>query len=250
MHLDAPLAGAGSLTAPARRLGMLVPASNTNAEPLTAAVFRDVPGVELFVTRFQLPASLSAVIDLEVLGESVDLIGAVRPDVVAFHGTAGSWTGMDHDAQLAVALAERTGARVGTTATQAMLTALRAIRANSIAVVFPGTSGIVDGIAAELGKQHIKVRGRSTLSSDLSNPQIAALPMSDVRDLLLGADTAGAEAVLCVGTNLRAGYLVDELEQALGLPIIDSALAVAWHLLRSAGIREHVPGWGSLLRDH
>lgn len=229
---------------------MLVPANNTNAEPLTVAVLRDVPGVELFATRFQLPASLSAQIDLEALGESVDLIGGVRPDVIAFHGTAGSWTGIEHDARLALALAERTGASVGTTATQAMLAALDAVHARRIAVVFPGTSGIVDGIAAEFATRGIEVLGRSTLPADLSNPEIAALPVPEIRSLLLGAETTGADAVLCVGTNLRAGSLVDEAEATIGIPVIDSAVAVAWHLLRSAGVTDRVPGWGSLLRDH
>lgn len=229
---------------------MLVPANNTNAEPLTAAVFCRVPGVELFSTRFRLPASLGAQIDLEVLGESVELIGGVRPDVIAFHGTAGSWTGIDHDARLAGALAERTGAAVGTTATQAMLAALAAVGARRIAVVFPGTSGIVDGIAEEFATRGIEVRGRSTLPSDLSNPEIAALSASEIRSLVLNADTDGVDAVLCVGTNLRTGHLVDELETTIGLPVIDSAVAVAWHLLRSAEVTDRVSGWGSLLRDH
>lgn len=251
MHLHAAVAGAGALTAQApRRLGMLVPANNTNAEPLTAAVLRDVPGVELFATRFRLPASLTAQIDLDLLGESVDLIGGVRPDVIAFHGTAGSWTGIDHDARLALALAERTGADAGTTATQAMLAALAAVEARRIAIVFPGMSGIVDGISREFGTRGIHVAGRSTLSADLSNPEIAALSVPEIRTLVLSADTANVDAVLCVGTNLHAGYLVEELEATIGLPVIDSAVAVAWHLLRSAGVTGRVPGWGSLLRDH
>ncbi|WP_418059695.1 hypothetical protein [Pimelobacter simplex] len=232
-----------------RRIGMLVPASNTNAEPLTAAVLRDVPEVEVFATRFRLPPSLDAAIDRAVLGESVDLIGELAPDVVAFHGTAGSWTGVDRDAALAADLAAATGARAATTATQAMLAALAALDARAVSVVFPGSDEIVDQIAVQLGTRGIAVTGRSTLPADLTNPEIAALSRDRIEELLLAGDRAGADAVLCVGTNLRAGPLVDALEQRLGLPVIDSAVALAWHVLRLAGSATAVPGWGSLLRS-
>jgi maleate isomerase len=239
----------GPFTGP-RRIGLLVPASNTNAEPLTAAVLRDVPEVEVFASRFRLPASLDARIDSAVLGDAVPLIAESAPDVIAFHGTAGSWTGVDADAALAVELAAATGASAGTTATQAMYAALAALGARSVTVVFPGSDEIVSGIAGELGAREIEVFGRSTLPADLTNPQIAALGRDSVETLLLGGSRAGADAVLCVGTNLRAGYLAGELEEWLGLPVVDSAVAVAWHVLRLAGVTAAVPGWGSLLRDH
>lgn len=233
-----------------RRIGLLVPASNTNAEPLTAAVLRDVPEVEVFASRFRLPAALDARIDGAVLGEAVPLIAEIAPDVIAFHGTAGSWTGVDADAALAAELAAATGAAAATTATQAMYAALAALEVRSVTVVFPGSDAIASGIAAELGLRGIEVVGRSTLPEDLTNPQIAALEPDSLESLLVGGSREGADAVLCVGTNLRAGYLVDELEQRLGLPVVDSAVAVAWHVLRLAGVRAAVPGWGSLLRSH
>ncbi|GAA3658127.1 hypothetical protein GCM10022237_17790 [Nocardioides ginsengisoli] len=239
-----------SSTSVPRRIAMLVPASNTNAEPLTAAVLRDVPEVEVFASRFRLPASLDARIDGAVLGEAVPLVAEVAPDVIAFHGTAGSWTGVDADATLATELAAATGAAAGTTATQAMYAALAALGARSVTVVFPGSDEIVSGIAGELGGRGIDVVGRSTLPTDLTNPQIAALERDSIESLLVGGSREGADAVLCVGTNLRAGYLVDELEQRLGLPVVDSAVAVAWHVLRLAGVTAPVAGWGSLLLRH
>ncbi|WP_248763316.1 hypothetical protein [Pseudarthrobacter sp. SSS035] len=234
----------------ARRIGLLVPASNSNAEPLTAAVLSGIPHVEVFATRFRLPPSLSAEIDDSVLGESVSLIAEIEPDVVAFHGTAGSWTGIERDRRMAGRLAERTGAQAGTTATQAMVAALRTLRATRISLVFPGSSAIVDGIADELSELGIEVAARSALASDLTNPEIAALSSEEVARLVSAGIVEGIDAVLCVGTNLRAGYLLERLEQDNGLPIIDSAVALAWHALRLAGIHDQIPGWGSLLRMH
>ena len=44
--------------------------------------------------------------------------------------------------------------------------------------------------------------------------------------------------------------ILAELEQRLNLPVIASNQAMLWHCLRSAGYREPVFGYGSLLTKH
>ncbi len=80
-----------------------------------------------------------------------------------------------------------------------------------------------------------------------SNPEIARLRRSDVRALMVPGFISGVDAVVCVGTNLRSAYLVDECEKEFGIPVIDSAAATLWQLLKVAGIHPNLAGWGSLL---
>jgi maleate isomerase len=40
--------------------------------------------------------------------------------------------------------------------------------------------------------------------------------------------------------------MIETLERDLGKPVISSNQAMMWHALRSAGIREAVPGFGKL----
>jgi maleate isomerase len=56
-----------------------------------------------------------------------------------------------------------------------------------------------------------------------------------------------AEAVVCIGTNLRSGYLAAGFESEFGVPVVDSAVATLWELLRLAGAAKPVAGWGRLM---
>lgn len=229
---------------------MLVPSTNSNAEPLTAAILAQIPGVEFFVSRFRLPPALSTAIDTEVLGESLSMISDVRPDVIGFHGTAGYWTGIERDAVLAASLAKATGATSGTTATQAMMAALSALSIRRVSLVFPGSAAVLEVAAGELTARGFDVVGRSALPADLSNPEIAALSPLDVEQLVAGGAHSDADAVLCLGTNFKSGYLVEQMEANSGQLILDSAVTLAWHLVREAGINDRIPGWGSLFAAH
>ena len=47
-------------------------------------------------------------------------------------------------------------------------------------------------------------------------------------------------------TSLRAAGIIEQAEAALGKPVTASNHALAWHLLRLAGIRDEVTGFGRL----
>lgn len=234
----------------ARRIGLLVPSTNSNAEPLTAAISAQIADVDVFVSRFRLPTELSTAIDTEILGESLSLLADVRPDVIGFHGTAGHWTGIEGDAALAVSLAEATGAASGTTATQAMMAALRVLSIRRVSLVFPGSAAVLDVAARELTARGFEVVGQSALSADLSNPEIAALPRPEVEELISRGAHRDADAVVCLGTNFKSGYLVEQMEQKLDQLVLDSAVTLAWHLVREAGVDDRIQGWGSLFAAH
>ena len=204
----------------------------------------------MFASRFRLPSTLTSAVDGELLAESLSLLADISPDVVAFHGTSGSWTGIRDDAELAERLADRAGASRGTTATQATLAALDELKVSRIGVVFPGTDEIVAAIGAQFALRDIEVVSTATLPVNLTNPEIAELRRADIASLIESAFAPGVDAVVCVGTNLRSGYCVAELERKHGVVVIDSALALAWHALRLSGRNEAVAGWGGLLGSH
>ena len=49
-------------------------------------------------------------------------------------------------------------------------------------------------------------------------------------------------------TALRAAEAVEEIERALGKPVVTSNQAMFWQALRTAGCDLAVPGYGRLLR--
>jgi maleate isomerase len=234
------------LPGPSVRLGILVPSSNSNAETLTAALLADRSDIGVHYSRFRLPPQLGDAINPAVLGNAPDLLADIEPDALAFHGTSGSWVGLDGDRELCAQLAERTGAPT-TTASLAVVEALAALSVTRVAVVFPGPASILRLIAEEYARHGLEVVATSSPSVVLSNPEIARLDADEIAGLMRPAFASDAEAVVCIGTNLRSGYLGRYFEREFRVPVVDSAVATLWELLRLAGAAKPVAGWGRLM---
>jgi len=208
----------------------------------------DVPDIGVHYSRFRLPPDLGDTISVDVLGDAPALLGDAEPDAVAFHGTSGSWTGLDGDRALCEQLSEVTGAP-STTASLAVVEALRALEFDRVSLVFPGPQPIAELIREEYARNGIDVIAHHTPDVVYTNPEISRLRRADVHSLMVHGFVPGADAVVCIGTNLRSAYLVDELETEFGVPVIDSASTTLWQLLRMAGVDSPVAGWGSLFDD-
>ena len=60
------------------------------------------------------------------------------------------------------------------------------------------------------------------------------------------AATAPCQAVFVSCTNARTLDIIERAEQRLGIPVLSSTQALAWHMLRLAGIDDLHPGCGRL----
>ncbi len=130
---------------------------------------------------------------------------------------------------------------------------LRTLGAERIGVVTPFTPD-VDAVVrqnfVDAGFDVVAVGG--TCAPSL--PAICTTTLDEVRATFarVGAEAvaAGATALCQVGTALPVVDLLDELEEATGLPIVACNAAVYWQALRTIGLDDPVPGFGTLLRDH
>ena len=71
-----------------------------------------------------------------------------------------------------------------------------------------------------------------------------------IAEFAIAIDTPDADAVLISCGALRAIDVVDEIEQAIGKPVICSNQAMLWHCLRLAGVDDQIEGLGRLFREH
>jgi maleate isomerase len=60
------------------------------------------------------------------------------------------------------------------------------------------------------------------------------------------ATTAPCQAVFVSCTNARTLDIIERAEQRHGIPVLSSTQALAWHMLRLAGIDDLRPGCGRL----
>jgi len=80
--------------------------------------------------------------------------------------------------------------------------------------------------------------------------QIAHVTRETLRRAIEQVNRGKVDAVVQVGTNLAMAGLAATAEPWLGKPVIAINTATYWYALRQYGIKDRMPGWGSLLADH
>ena len=76
--------------------------------------------------------------------------------------------------------------------------------------------------------------------------QLPTAPASRVEAIIGVAATAPCQAVFVSCTNARTLDIIEPAEQRLGIPVLSSTQALAWHMLRLAGLEDRRSGYGQL----
>lgn len=228
------------------RLGIMTPSSNVNVEITTCAMLAGVPDITAHYSRFALQPR-EVPIDATTLMPAAQLLLEAGVDVLVFHGTAGSRTGLERDSGLCRALEQATGIP-STTASQATVAALHALGAETVSMIYPGPEWATAEIAAEYAREGIVIGHFAWTDRFSGNLEIGNLSASEVEAFVTAGIIDGVDAVVVLGTNLAAAPLVEELERRHATTIVDSTAATTWHLLRLVGRDQRLDGWGRLLR--
>lgn len=90
-------------------------------------------------------------------------------------------------------------------------------------------------------RDKLEENGRNIVSfgsfEEESDENIARIDRASIRDAALHVGAKGnCDAIFMSCTNLRAASLIPELEASLGIPVLTSNQALAWHMLSLAGI--------------
>ena len=200
----------------------------------------------LYTTRVPLPDSF----DLESLRAmqkylaeaATRLMPGSRLDVIAY-GCTSATAAIGEENVFAEIRKTRPGVACTTPMTAADA-ALRRLGANKIVLVTPYEEPVHDAVVRAIEARGFTVLDRSFfgIGSDLGITQV---PMSRIAETVRASKRDGADAVFIACTALRVAGLIGPLERELGLPIIASNHAVAWHALDLCG-RKHRDGEGRL----
>jgi len=232
---------------------MITPSSNTVVEPIaiamTAALY---PRVTTHYTRIEvktisLEAESLAHFTIETLVHAAQLLADAGMDVIAWNGTSGAWRGLDVDRELCAAIVRQTGVP-STTATLAQLKAFAELGIQRYALAVPYLATVRDAIIRTYAEAGFHCCGSAHLEIS-ANVEFANISSSEIRQLVRRADSAAAQAIAIVCTNLPSGWLVEDLEAACGKPVLDSTVATIWDALRLARIQDPIAGWGRLMRS-
>ena len=231
-----------------QRIGLLVPSSNSTQEP---EFHQMLPrSVSLHVTRLTLSridpeSTVNIVAELEK--ESRKLAdGAV--DIVVLAATAPSTRmGKGYDAELIRRMQEASG-KPATTAATAMLDAFKALGIRRVALAAAWSQTTNQWVAKFLESHGIEVVSQVAMGV-VSNNEIGRLHPDTAFEHGRQADRKDADAVFLACGNWWTASIVEDLEQAVGKPVLTTNNVTVWQCLKKLGGHSSVAGYGRLLRE-
>ena len=230
------------------KLGMLLPSGNQAAEPQFHAMLP--AGVSLHTTRLKLTGSSEK--DLlamtERVEEAAELAADAGVDLLVFHCTAVSTFSVALEQAIKQRVAKASGKPV-TATSEAIVAALRAVGAKKIVMLSPYIEAINQREAVYFKAAGFEILDWAGLDCPDANAMMAVTP-EKWREFILAHRHADADAYLISCTTVRSADVAEELEAALGRPVLTSNTAAVWHCLRTMGIPDRVQGFGQLLSQH
>jgi maleate isomerase len=227
------------MTSAGKRIGLLVPSSNSVME---VDFYRRVPaGVTIHTARMFMeettPEAESEMLD-EFTFPAARALATVRPHAIVFGCTsAGALRGNAADARLCEELAEETGIPVVST----IASVRRAIgRRNSrkVGVITPYVDELNQKIKESLEADGLEVVGIDGLGIT-ENFAIAQVRPEDIVDFAERSfGDSDIDLLFASCTNFRALEAVDAIEERIGVPALSSNLAVLEGVLAALQIDE------------
>jgi maleate isomerase len=232
------------------RIGLITLATDTSVLPEYMRVMPE--GVAVYPAPIVLPrgevtpAALSEMLEGDQLERAAELLVWAEVDTIVFACTTGSLVhGVGWDREL-IGRIEGASGKPATTTTTAVLAALRAVGASTLAVATPyidELNAIERRFLEESGFRVSRIAGLDCATDH----EIGRFQPADAFALAARVDTPDADAVFISCTNFHCLPVVADLERALGKPVITSNLAGAWAALRGIGVDDAVSGYGRLL---
>lgn len=183
-----------------------------------------------------------------------DLAGAITGflpgrsdiDVLCYNCTSGSF--VIGEERIRAVLEAHPARPRGTTLLTGVVTALKAlgIRRLSLGTAYTGDINALERDYFTAAGFELAVVSGLGLLTDMEMNRVSP---SFLREYAISLDRPDAEAVFLSCGALRSLEIVEEVEHAIGKPLICSNQASFWHCLRLAGVEDRPFGFGRLLRE-
>ena len=243
------------------RIGMLVPSSNTTMETEVPALLRarekERPEDKFTFHSARLrmeevtPEALRAM-NAETERGTTEL-SDMRPDVVASACLVAIMSqGPKHhqvvEDEIESILERQNASAPAVSSAGALVEALHALGARRIGIVAPYLRNLTRLVADYIEDAGIEVADTVSLEVP-ANRAVAALDPEDLKSHWKKLDLSDCDGlVISACVQMRSLPVLEEVEQASGLPTLSAATATTWAILRALELEPTVPGAGALLR--
>ena len=227
----------------AATLGLIVLQTDETIEAEFRPLFAR-PGIALHTSRVpsgkEVTPDTLAAMEAELPRAAALLPHAARFDAIAYACTSGATViGPDRVAEL-VSAAART-AHV-TNPLTAVLAALDHLGIRRLAYISPYIDSVTAPMRAAIAAHGVTIPHHASFEEPDDATVARIAPQSTLEAAREIGTSADVDAVFLSCTNLQTFSVIDEIEAALGKPVLSSNQALAWHLQRLAGIQAQGPG--------
>jgi maleate cis-trans isomerase len=235
-----------------KRIGLLVPSTNTTCEADFQLVLPrafTVHGQRLWLTN-------DAEGDESMLRMNAEIetgaryLATARVDAVSYGCTTGSFfRGPGWDREM-IELIESTAAVPAVATSPSVVEALRAFGARRISVATPYPEWNNRRLHAYLEAHGFEILNLEAEphAAGAGNQGINDQDPSVIVEFASGVCRPDADALLCSCTAWRSVEAVEEIERRVGKPVVTSNQSSIWMTLRRLGHEEPIAGFGRLLR--
>jgi len=235
------------LVEPRARVGLIVPSVNRMSEPQFNHFAP--PGLAIHVARARItgPWRKPAAEMTDEIARSAAALADSGPDLIVYHCTDSSMReGRAGERTLTGIVHDTTG--IETVATSALvIEAMRALAIKSVVLLSPYLSN--DVIVRYLEENGVAVRHDVALK--LNGHEFAAVTPQRWLDLAREHDRADADGIFLSCTNTTQIEAIEDIERALGKPVVNSNQAVLWGCVQRLGAKlgpvPPAPGLGRLM---
>jgi maleate isomerase len=131
----------------------------------------------------------------------------------------------------------------------AVKAAVRSLQVTRIGFVTPYIAEVSEAMRRNLETSGLRITAFGSFEQSEEHV-VAQIAPDSVFDAILdigGSDECDAVFVSC--TNLRSLAVIEAVEAKLGKPVLSSNQAIAWHMIRLAGVTDRPDGLGALFRQ-
>jgi maleate isomerase len=221
-----------------KRLGIVLPSSNTVLEPLAAKMLAGT-GVTAHFSRLgvidvALDDSSRAQFELQRHVDAARLLADAKVDAIVWGGTSASWLGPVYDRAFCAAVEAATGITT-TTCVLAMNRLLEQAPSAQFGLVTPYTDDVHNQIIENYRTLGFPCAASENHGGVLSN-DFADLSPKTIATMVRNVARARPDAIFIMCTNIRSAPVAADLSAELGLIVADSA-----EITISAGLKALKP---------
>lgn len=228
-------------------VGLIIPSGNRLTEPQFNRYMP--PEVGIHVTRLRMTGKFRKPFSelKRSLVEAAEALSDIKPSMIVFHCTANSMeNGLAHEAAIVETIEKASGAPTITTA-QAITEAFDRVGIKKLVLVSPYVKETNEHEVKYLGEAGYTVLHERGLA--LESDAYASVTPEEWQKVVKENIRAEADGYFLSCTNTRMIEAIEDLENDLGKPVINSNQATLWACLKKLRVKSSAPGPGWLFRD-